>query len=391
VTRRLKLLNKKEAAEQQKRAREIEEEAKSSQKRINIKNRREKVKNIGRPTKKKDKPRGLPKDLKLGDCVLIKQGIGIVRYIGPIEGAKEDQIYAGVELKDGQGEGLNDGCAFGKRYFLCDYKQGVFVRNIPKVLPPEQLLLQLGKVNADLQNMSREQLKLRSEIARLDQENEDKIRKLEAEKEKAKLVEIELYNQSDLDKPILPKRLSNTSKLSEDDEKLPTIPDGEKFVQPEIDLLPTGSSLLSDKEAVDEHKELFRITSGELWSEREVLNYKLELRKELEKGQRQQALVLLDLPDFNAPDDDFVEWLTQRFKQFQKVDNKLKVPDIKDPKIKRAILVVARMLASFTQQINRSRRESYIAVTKRLVSTLDAQHAETFSSSSSVGSSEADF
>jgi len=391
VTRRLKLLNKKEAAEQQKRAREIEEEAKSSQKRINIKNRREKVKNIGRPTKKKDKPRGLPKDLKLGDCVLIKQGIGIVRYIGPIEGAKEDQIYAGVELKDGQGEGLNDGCAFGKRYFLCDYKQGVFVRNIPKVLPPEQLLLQLGKVNADLKKMSREQLKLRSEIARLDQENEDKIRKLEAEKEKAKLVEIELYNQSDLDKPILPKRLSNTSKLSEDDEKLPTIPDGEKFVQPEIDLLPTGSSLLSDKEAVDEHKELFRITSGELWSEREVLNYKLELRKELEKGQRQQALVLLDLPDFNAPDDDFVEWLTQRFKQFQKVDNKLKVPDIKDPKIKRAILVVARMLASFTQQINRSRRESYIAVTKRLVSTLDAQHAETFSSSSSVGSSEADF
>jgi len=385
------LLNKKEAAEQQKRAREIEEEAKSSQKRINIKNRREKVKNIGRPTKKKDKPRGLPKDLKLGDCVLIKQGIGIVRYIGPIEGAKEDQIYAGVELKDGQGEGLNDGCAFGKRYFLCDYKQGVFVRNIPKVLPPEQLLLQLGKVNADLQNMSREQLKLRSEIARLDQENEDKIRKLEAEKEKAKLVEIELYNQSDLDKPILPKRLSNTSKLSEDDEKLPTIPDGEKFVQPEIDSLRAGSSLLSDKEVVDEHKELFRITSGELWSEREVLNYKLELRKELERGQRQQALVLLDLPDFNAPDDDFVEWLTQRFKQFQKVDHQLKVPDIKDPKIKRAILVVARMLASFTQQINRSRRESYIAVTKRLVSTLDAQHAETFSSSSSVGSSEADF
>jgi len=390
VTRRLKSLNKKEAAEQEKRAREQEEELKSSQKRLNIINRREKVKNIGRKTKK-DKPRGLPKDLKIGDCVLIKQGIGIVRYIGPIEGAKEEQIYAGVELKDGEGEGLNDGCAYGKRYFLCDYKQGVFVRNIPKILAPEQLLLQLGKVNADIKKMSREQLKLQSEIARLDRENEDKIRKLEAEKEKAKLVEIELYNQSDLDKPLLPKRLSNTSKMSEDDEKLPTIPDGEKFVQPDIDLRPSNSSLLAEKEAVDEHKELFRITSGELWTERDVLKYKLELRKELEKGQREQAMMKLDLPDFNAPDDDFVKWLTQRFQQFQKVNHELQVPDIKDPKVKRAVLVVARMLASFTQQINRSRRESYIAVTKRLVSTLDAQYADTFSSSSSVGSSEADF
>jgi len=391
VTRRLKSLSKKEAAEQEKRYREIQEELKSSEKRLNIINRREKVKNIGRTTKKKDKPRGLPKDLKLGDCVLIKQGVGIVRYIGPVEGAKEEQIYAGVELKDGEGEGLNDGCAYGKRYFLCDYKQGVFVRNIPKVLPPEQLLLQLEKLNADLKKMSREQLKLRSEIARLDQENEDKIRKLEAEKEKAKLVEIELYNQSDLDKPLLPKRLSNTSKMSEDDEKLPTIPDGEKFVQPDIDLRPSTSSLLAEKEAVDEHKELFRITSGELWTERDVLKYKLELRKELEKGTREQAMMKLDLPDFNAPDDDFVKWLTQRFQQFQNLHRELQVPDIKDPKVKRAVLLVARMLASFTQQINRSRRESYVAVTKRLVSTLDAQYADTFSSSSSLGSSEADF
>jgi len=391
MTRRQKFLTKKEAAEQEKREREIQEELKISQKRLNIINRREKVKNIGRTTKKKDKPRGLPKDLKLGDCVLIKQGVGIVRYIGPVEGAKEEQIYAGVELKDGEGEGLNDGCAYGKRYFLCDYKQGVFVRNIPKVLAPEQLLLQLGKVNSDLKMMSREQLKLRAEIARLDQENEDKIRKLEAEKEKAKLVEIELYNQSDLDKPILPKRLSNTSRKSEDDEKLPTIPDGAKFVQPDIDLHKSTSSILAEKEAVDEHKELFRIKSGELWTERDVLKYKLELRKELEKGQREQAIVVLDLPDFNAPDDDFVEWLTQRFKQFQKVDHELQVPDIKDPKVKRAILVVTRMLASFTQQINRSRKESYLEVTKRLVSTLDAKYADTFSSSSSLGSSEADF
>lgn len=246
MTRRAKSMTAREAAEQQKRARELEEEFKSDQRRMKIINRKEKAKNIGRRTKKKEKPRGLPKDLKPGDCVLIKQGIGIVRYVGPVEGAKrKEQIYAGIELKDEQAKGLNDGSAYGKRYFNCEDNQGVFVRNVPKILPPEKLLLQLGKLNRDLKKMSLDQIKLHNEIARLDQENEDIVRKLEAEKEKAKLVEIELFNQSDLGKPILPRRLSNKS---DDDEKLPTIADGKKFVQADIVMSRKRSSVLIEKD-----------------------------------------------------------------------------------------------------------------------------------------------
>jgi len=389
-TRRTRSLTVREIAEQQKRARELEEEFKKDQRRMEIINRREKVKNIGRRKKSKDKPKGIPKELKPGDCVVIKHGIGIVRYIGIVEGAKrKEQIYAGIELKERQAKGLNDGSAFGIRYFRCEEKQGVFVRNVPKILPPEKILLQLGKLNSDIKKMSLEHIKLHEEVARLEQENEELLRKFEAEKARADRAENELLIQSKTKIPAITFPISRKS-VPDDDEKLPTIASGKKFDEPSN--VRTSTRIKKVNENLERKKKaLFRVASGDLWTENDVLDYEKQLQNELEKGQREQALMALDLPDFNAPDGDFVEWLTQRFQQFRKLESQFTIPDIKDPKVKRAILVVTRMLASFTQQINRN-QASYKMVTKTLLSSLDARidDEESFSSSFE-DSSEDDF
>jgi len=372
--RRTMSVSKREIAEQEKLTKKQEEEFKNNQKRLDIKNRRQKAKNFGRRKKSKDKPKGIPQNLKIGDCVLIKHGIGIVRFIGPVEAKKKDQIYAGIELKD-KGKGLNDGSAFGNRYFQCEAKQGVFVRNVPKILPPEKILFQLGKLNAELKHMSLEQIKLHEEIARLDQENEDLQAKCKTMKEKADTMETQLKDMS----------------IKQDDNKL-QIDDDIKLDESGFKLsLPDSQSARrkNSKENLERKKKaLFRVASGDLWSENDVLDYEKQLQKELERGQREQALMALDLPDFNAPDGDFVKWLAQRFQQFQKLESQFQVPDIKDPKVKRAILVVTRMLASFTQQINRSRPSK--TVSKSMLSSLEAriEEEEYYSSTDSSDSSE---
>jgi len=391
-TRRTRSLTVREIAEQQKRARELEEEIKKDKRRQEVINMREKAKSVGRTTRKKVKPKGIPKELKPGDCVLIKQGIGIVRYIGTVEGAKrKDQIYAGIELKDTQPKGLNDGRAFGVRYFECEEKHGVFVRNVPKILQPEKMLFQLGKLNSDLKKTSFEQIKLQREIARLDQENEVLLQKFQSEKERADRAEIELQQskaesatttESKVEASNSVTRLSRKSAF-EDDEKRQTINDTNND-------LPT-SARSSMRITNVKKKALFRVASGDLWSENEFMDYEKQLQKELEKGQREAALMALDLPDFNAPDGDFVSWLTQRFQQFRKLDSQFSVPDIKEPKVKRAILVVTRMLASFTQQMSRD-STSQKTLSKSLLTTLESRDEELdFSSSSSSSSSEDDF
>jgi len=400
-SRRTRSLTVRDLAEQQKRAKELEDELKKDQRRQEIKNRREKVKNIGRKIRKKDKPKGIPKDLKPGDCVLIKHGIGIVRYIGTVEGAKrKDQIYAGIELKDVKARGLNDGSAFGIKYFECEEKHGVFVRNVPKVLPSETLLSKLGKLNTDLKKSSFEQIKLHEEVLRIDQENEELLQRYQAEKERADRAEEELLTKSKTgnapsteSKTAGPNAVTPSSRKSvaQDDEKLPTIADGKKYDQPSS--VRSSTRIQKVNENLERKKKaLFRVASGDLWSENDVLDYEKQLQQELDKSQREAALMALDLPDFNAPDGDFINWLTQRFQQFRKLDSQFSVPDIKEPKVKRAILVVTRMLASFTQQMSRN-QASYKSLPKSLLSGLDTRNdnEDSFSSSSEVSSSEDDF
>jgi len=393
-SRRTKSLTIQKRADEQRRLREMEDEMKKSQRRKEVINRREKVKRFGRRKTKEKLSKGIPQHLKTGDCVLIKQGIGIVRYIGPIQGHKrKEQLFAGIELKETKAKGLNDGSAFGRRYFQCEERRGVFTLYIPKVLQPENILFQLGKLNADLKQKKIEQVKLQNENAALRLENEELQRKFEAEKEKAKLVEIEIFNQFDSDNPpTLPRRLSNKSlTLSEDDEKLPTITDGKKFDQPCSVLNNERASKRIKKTTSPKKKkkQLFRVSSENSWTENDVLDLEKELQKELVKGKMEHAVQALELPDFNAPDDDFVKWLHHKFQQCLKFDTGFQIPDIADAKVKRALLVVTRMLASFTQHVHR--KEPYIRMASgSLMRTLDTiQDEESFSSSSS--SSEDDF
>jgi len=250
------------------------------------------------------------------------------------------------------------------------------------------MLFQLGKLNSDLKKSSFEQIKLQREIERLDQEKEELLQKFQSEKERADQAEIELLNKSKAESASTKSKVESSNSVTrlsrkstfEDDEKRQTINDTNND-------LPT--SVRSSMRVTNvKKKALFRVASGDLWSENEFMDYEKQLQKELEKGQREAALMALDLPDFNAPDGDFVSWLTQRFQQFRKLDSQFSVPDIKEPKVKRAILVVTRMLASFTQQMNRN-SVSQKMLSKSLLTTLESRdEMEDYTSSSS---SEDDF
>ncbi|KAL9968784.1 hypothetical protein ACROYT_G020908 [Oculina patagonica] len=69
-------------------------------------------------------------DIQLGMEVLVTRaggqiGRGIVKYVGPLPGRK-DNLYIGVELGSGQ-EGKHDGSLNGQRLFTCKPNRGIFV------------------------------------------------------------------------------------------------------------------------------------------------------------------------------------------------------------------------------------------------------------------------
>lgn len=77
--------------------------------------------------------------LQLDDAVLLSTGIGIVRYVGKIAGAKGQ--WLGLELTDGC-VGNSDGMMKGKRYFKCEPNKGMFIlaKEIQRKLSPEELI-----------------------------------------------------------------------------------------------------------------------------------------------------------------------------------------------------------------------------------------------------------
>jgi len=77
--------------------------------------------------------------LQLDDAVLLSTGIGVVRYVGKIAGAKGQ--WLGLELTDGC-VGNSDGMMKGKRYFKCEPNKGMFIlaKEIQRKLAPEELI-----------------------------------------------------------------------------------------------------------------------------------------------------------------------------------------------------------------------------------------------------------
>ena len=55
-----------------------------------------------------------------------------MRFIGFVEDNEED-VYIGVRLLEGEGDGWTDGFAGGRRYFRCEKNRGVFVRLVDVV------------------------------------------------------------------------------------------------------------------------------------------------------------------------------------------------------------------------------------------------------------------
>lgn len=52
---------------------------------------------------------------------------GTIRYLGPLEGQDQSQIWVGVEWDD-PGKGSHDGVAFGKRYFKTPPERASFIK-----------------------------------------------------------------------------------------------------------------------------------------------------------------------------------------------------------------------------------------------------------------------
>eukprot|EP01083_Nonionella_stella_P202966 740975_1 len=86
---------------------------------------------------------------KTDDVVLLKGfRVGIVRYRGNVSGHNE--MFVGVEIfMTDSVAGNSDGTYNGKRYFKCDIKRGIFMKEseIQRVITGEVLLNKLVKVN----------------------------------------------------------------------------------------------------------------------------------------------------------------------------------------------------------------------------------------------------
>jgi len=116
--------------------------------------------------------------LSLGDVVLLSRGssnIGVVRYIGPLKGHKED--FIGVELHEGNGE--CNGTFQGISYFKCLVEnKGVFVpvSEIKKIITPEELLTKVMVINKKFKGANAEISKLRDDL-KFSQDKEQQARK----------------------------------------------------------------------------------------------------------------------------------------------------------------------------------------------------------------------
>jgi len=102
---------------------------------------------------------------RVGDVLMCAQGLGIVRYVGPVENDEEiwptnsglgcyiDRI--GVELKDSskkKPKGIHNGTWMKKYYYSCPEKTGLFIReeDIIKLISAEEILHRCAQLNTEI-------------------------------------------------------------------------------------------------------------------------------------------------------------------------------------------------------------------------------------------------
>ena len=72
----------------------------------------------------------IPSKPRVGDIVMVKQGIGVVRYVGEVEFDK-DNIYYGIEVKGPPVIGGHNGSYGQTQYFQTSNPQrGIFCKNV---------------------------------------------------------------------------------------------------------------------------------------------------------------------------------------------------------------------------------------------------------------------
>jgi len=101
---------------------------------------------------------------KLGDVVLLEDGIGIIRFLGQVPELSITGLRYGVELKGVTLPNGTDGSIGQQRYFKCPHGAGTFVESesLVRIISPEELLQTVGILNQCLKKCSSELQSLRA-------------------------------------------------------------------------------------------------------------------------------------------------------------------------------------------------------------------------------------
>merc|ERR550534_1319320 len=116
---------------------------------------------------------------RVGDVLVCAQGLGIVRYVGPVENDEEiwptnsglgcyiDRI--GIELKDSskkKPKGIHNGTWMKKYYYTCPEKTGLFIReeDISRLISAEEILHRCAQMNTEIIDLKKRITKVKAEL-----------------------------------------------------------------------------------------------------------------------------------------------------------------------------------------------------------------------------------
>lgn len=365
--------------DQRKKAAEAKEKElrKQQESRNEAKARRAKVKKMAKQQRKTavKVPLKFPEDLKIGEVVMTSRGVGVVRYIGPIElkkkkkkdkgkktkapavgllcGASSSVSDKGDEMWPGEAakfigvdlvgvKGKSDGKIGGKRYFKTKNgeKSAVFVKGLKKRIGPEELLEKLGANNSNRKQLIQEMEQIEMQLSGLKAQNEAlKARNVELAETGMSVgtlptptIAIDMSTPNSADPP-------GTLAVSIESNDLGGISPRSPGVKAE-----TEKSTLAAPPAPE--RNLVRATSAKDWKDDDMMGLMNDFKAELDNMHKEKALAALDLPEANAADKEILGWMTTRMTQYKKMDKSFDMPDLENKKVTSALLNVTRMLSN---------------------------------------------